>query len=144
YRTALMTLLAVEDKTYRGASIASPSVPWGEAVHAEEPKGYGYNFVWSRDLYQVFSVFDAIGSLDIATDQLEYIYEYQQDDAGFIPQNTYVNGTTRWGGEQMDNISFPQVMAYRLAESGVDFEDVEYSYENVRRSAEYVVRHGPE
>ncbi len=38
YRTALMTLLAVEDKTYRGASIASPSVPWGEAVHAEEPK----------------------------------------------------------------------------------------------------------
>ncbi|WP_367176464.1 glycoside hydrolase family 15 protein [Haloarcula rubripromontorii] len=144
YRTALMTLLAVEDKTYHGASIASPSVPWGEAVHAEEPKGYGYNFVWSRDLYQVFTVFDAIGSLDIATEQLEYIYEYQQDEAGFIPQNTYVNGTTRWGGEQMDNISFPQVMAYRLAEAGVDFEDTEYSYENVRRSAEYVVRHGPE
>jgi glucan 1,4-alpha-glucosidase len=144
YRSALMTLLAVEDKTYQGASIASPSVPWGEAVSAREPKGYGYNFVWSRDLYQVFSVFDFVGFVDIAASQLEYIYRYQQDEAGFIPQNTYVNGTTRWGGEQMDNISLPQVMAYRLAQSGVGFDEVGYDYEHVRRSADYVARHGPE
>jgi len=144
YRAALMTLMAVEDKTYHGASIASPSVPWGEAVHAEEPKGYGYNFVWSRDLYQVFSVFEMVGSIDIAKNQLEYIYEFQQDEAGFIPQNTYVNGTTRWGGEQMDNISFPQVMAYHLAQRGVDLDEVGYGYENIRRSADYVARNGPE
>jgi glucan 1,4-alpha-glucosidase len=144
YRTALMTLMAVEDKTYHGASIASPSVPWGEAVHAAEPKGYGYNFVWSRDLYQVFTVFDIVGSLDIASQQLEYIYEYQQDEAGFIPQNTYINGHTRWGGEQMDNISYPQVMAYQLAEGGVEFDDVGYSYENIRRSADYTARNGPQ
>jgi len=144
YRSALMTLLAVEDKTYQGASIASPSVPWGEAVGAGEPKGYGYNFVWSRDLYQVFSVFDLLGLVDIAASQLEYIYQYQQDEAGFIPQNTYVNGTTRWGGEQMDNISFPQVMAYRLAQTGVGFDEVGYDYEHVRRSASYVARNGPE
>jgi len=144
YRYALMTLMAVEDKTYHGASIASPSVPWGEAVHAAEPKNYGYNFVWSRDLYQVFTVFDIIGSVEIAAQQLEYIYEFQQDEAGFIPQNTYVNGHTRWGGEQMDNISYPQVMAYHLAEAGVDFEDVDYSYENLRRSADYVARSGPQ
>jgi glucan 1,4-alpha-glucosidase len=144
YRYALMTLLAVEDKTYHGASIASPSVPWGVAVDATEAKGYGYNFVWSRDLYQVFTVFDIIGAVDIAADQLAYIYEHQQDETGFIPQNTYVNGTTRWGGEQMDNISFPQVMAYHLAEAGLDFEDVPYDFENVRRSADYVAYHGPE
>ncbi len=144
YRSAIMTLMAVEDKTYHGASIASPSVPWGEAVHATEPKGYGYNFVWSRDLYQVFTAFDLVGSLDIATSQLEYIYEFQQDDAGFIPQNTYINGVTRWGGEQMDNISYPQVMAYHLAEAGIEFDDVDYGYENIRRSADYVTRYGPE
>ncbi|WP_123539377.1 glycoside hydrolase family 15 protein [Halosimplex salinum] len=144
YRTALASLYAVEDKTYAGASIASPSVPWGEAVSADEPKGYGYNFVWSRDLYQVFTVFEAVGRLDIAADQLSYIYEYQQDDTGFIPQNTYINGITRWGGEQMDNISFPQVMAYQLAERGLDFDEVDYDYENVRRSADYVARNGPE
>ncbi|MFC7068764.1 glycoside hydrolase family 15 protein [Halobaculum lipolyticum] len=143
YRTALMTLLAVEDKTYHGASIASPSVPWGEAVPATQQEGYGYNFVWSRDLYQIFTVFTLVGSLDVATDQLEYIYEYQQDESGFIPQNTYVNGATRWGGEQMDNISFPQVMAYQLWEAGVSFDDVDYGYENVRRSADYVARYGP-
>jgi len=144
YRTALMTLLAVEDKTYLGASIASPSVPWGEAVAATEPRGYGYNFVWARDLYQVFTAFTAAGELERAVDQLRYIYEYQQDETGFIPQNTYVNGVTRWGGEQMDNISFPQVMAYHLREAGYGFEDVPYSYEDVRRSANYVSRNGPE
>ena len=144
YRYALMTLLAVEDKTYAGASIASPSVPWGVAVDVTEPKGYGYNFVWSRDLYQVFTVFDIVGDIDTAASQLEYIYEFQQDETGFIPQNTYVNGTTRWGGEQMDNISFPQVMAYHLAEAGLEFDDVGYSYRNVRRSADYVAYNGPE
>jgi glucan 1,4-alpha-glucosidase len=144
YRTALMSLYAVEDKTYAGASIASPSVPWGEAVSADEPKGYGYNFVWSRDLYQVFTVFETVGELDVAAEQLAYIYEYQQDEDGFIPQNTYVNGITRWGGEQMDNISYPAVMAYHLAERGLDFDEVDYDYEQVRRSADYVARNGPE
>jgi len=143
YRSALMGLLAVEDKTYHGASIASPSVPWGEAVTADEPKGYGYNFVWSRDLYQVFSAFNAEKVLNVAVEQLSYIYECQQDETGFIPQNTYVNGITRWGGEQMDNVSFPQVMAYQLAERGFEFDDVPYDYVNVQRSSDYVARHGP-
>ncbi|MGM0591645.1 MAG: glycoside hydrolase family 15 protein, partial [Halobacteriota archaeon] len=143
YRASLMTLRAVEDKTFLGASIASPSVPWGEAVSAEESKGYGYNFVWSRDLYQVFTVFEAIGDFETAANALSYVYRYQQDDRGFIPQNTYLSGRTRWGGEQMDNISFPQVMAYALATRGVDFDEVGYDYENVKRSADYVVRNGP-
>jgi glucan 1,4-alpha-glucosidase len=143
YRTSLMTLLAVEDKTFLGGSIASPSVPWGEAVAAEERKGYGYNFVWARDLYQVFTAFELVDDMETAVTQLEYIYRYQQDENGFIPQNTYLNGITRWGGEQMDNISFPQVMAARLMERGYGFEDVDYDYEHVRRSADYVVRNGP-
>jgi glucan 1,4-alpha-glucosidase len=143
YRAALMCLRAVEDKTFLGAGIASPSVPWGEAVTAEESKGYGYNFVWSRDLYQVFTVFDAVGDVQTAIYALEYIYHYQQDERGFIPQNTYLNGRTRWGGEQMDNISFPQVMAYMLKERGVGFDDVGYDYANVQRSANYVARNGP-
>jgi glucan 1,4-alpha-glucosidase len=110
---------------------------------AEEARGYGYNFVWSRDLYQVFTVFAAVGDLDRAADQLSYIYRFQQDENGFIPQNTYINGITRWGGEQMDNISFPQVMAYHLWEEGYEFPDVEYDYVNVRRSADYVAHNGP-
>jgi len=144
YNAALMTLRAVEDKTYHGASVASPSVPWGEAVHADEQKGYGYNFVWARDLYQVFTASLLTDDLDTAVNQLAYIYEYQQDEDGFIPQNTYLNGITRWGGEQMDNISFPAVMAYQLWAAGVDFADTPYDYEHVRRSADYVARNGPD
>ena len=144
YKTALMCLRAVEDKTFLGAGIASPSVPWGEAVSAEEPRGYGYNFVWSRDLYQVVTAFEAAGDVGIGVQALEYIYEYQQDDDGFIPQNTYLNGRTRWGGEQMDNVSFPQVMAWMLRERGYGFDDVDYGYRNVKRSADYVARNGPE
>jgi glucan 1,4-alpha-glucosidase len=143
YKSCLMALRAVEDKTYIGAGIASPSVPWGEAVTADEPKGYGYNFVWSRDLYQVFTVFEAIGDHKTAADALGYIFEYQQDDEGFIPQNTYVNGLTRWGGEQIDNISFPLIMAYQLADNGIGFDDMDYDYINVKRSADYVARNGP-
>jgi len=144
YLTALMSLRAVEDKTFQGAGLASPSVPWGEAVAAEEAKGYGYNFVWSRDLYQVFTAFEAVEDLDTAVDNLSYIYTYQQDERGFIPQNTYLNGRTRWGGEQMDNVSFPQVMAYSLYERGVGFNEVPYDFANLRRSADYVARNGPE
>ncbi|MFC6726536.1 glycoside hydrolase family 15 protein, partial [Halobium palmae] len=143
YKASLMGLRAVEDKTFLGAGIASPSVPWGEAVSAEESKGYGYNFVWARDLYQVFTVFEAVGDLETATAALEYVYDYQQDDRGFIPQNTYINGKTRWGGEQIDNISFPQVMAYQLREKGVTFDEVDYGFSNVRASADYVARNGP-
>ena len=143
YRSALMTLLAVEDKGYAGASVASPSVPWGEVVTASKSQGTGYNFVWSRDLYQVFTVFDAVDGLDRAIEHLEFIYEYQQQPDGFVPQNTYVNGETRWVGEQMDNVSFPQVMAYHLWERGVSFDDVAYDFENLRLSADYVAQNGP-
>jgi glucan 1,4-alpha-glucosidase len=143
YQVALMSLQAVEDKTFAGAAIASPSVPWGEAVIAEEPKGYGYNFVWSRDLYQTFTVLDIVGEVETAHDALAYVYRYQQDEDGFIPQNTYLSGRTRWGGEQMDNIAFPGVMAYHLYEYGVEFEDSDYEYANLRRSSDYIARHGP-
>jgi len=143
YRACLMVLRAVEDKTYHGASIASPSVPWGESVPADRPKGYGYNFVWSRDLYQVFTILLAVGEHEVAHDALAYVYEHQQDDNGFIPQNTYLHGRTRWGGEQMDNVAFPQVMAAQLAEVGITPEEAAYGYENVRRSADYIANNGP-
>ncbi|SNR23811.1 glycoside hydrolase family 15 protein [Halorubrum vacuolatum] len=144
YRFALMTLAAVEDKRHAGAGIASPSVPWGETEHAAEDRGYGYNFVWSRDLYQVFTALVEVGEIERSADALAYLYNTQQDDDGFLPQNTYINGRTRWGGEQMDNIAFPSVMAWQLYEHGVTLTDADYTYDQVRRSLGYVSRNGPE
>ena len=144
YRFALMTLAAVEDKRHDGAGIASPSVPWGETEYAAEDRGYGYNFVWSRDLYQVFTALIEVGEVDRGANALAYLYNTQQDDDGFLPQNTYIDGRTRWGGEQMDNIAFPSVMAWQLYEHGVAPEDADYTYDQVRRSLGYIAANGPE
>ncbi len=144
YRFALMTLAAVEDKRHDGAGIASPSVPWGETEYADTDRGYGYNFVWSRDLYQVFTALIEVGEVERGADALAYLYNTQQDDTGFLPQNTYIDGRTRWGGEQMDNIAYPSVMAWQLYEHGVSLSEAEYTYDQVRRSVSYVARNGPE
>ena len=143
YRFALMTLAAVEDKRHDGAGIASPSVPWGETEYAAEDRGYGYNFVWSRDLYQVFTALIEVGEVERGADALAYLYNTQQDDDGFLPQNTYIDGRTRWGGEQMDNIAFPSVMAWQLYEHGVLPEEADYTYDQVRRSLGYIAANGP-
>ena len=144
YRFALMTLAAVEDKRQDGAGIASPSVPWGETEYAAEKRGYGYNFVWSRDLYQVFTALIEVGEVERGADALAYLYNTQQDEDGFLPQNTYIDGRTRWGGEQMDNIAFPSVMAWQLHEHGVSPGDADYTYDQMRRSLGYIAVNGPE
>ncbi|MFC7166028.1 glucodextranase DOMON-like domain-containing protein [Halospeciosus flavus] len=145
YKMAAMVLKGVESKQYPGAGIASPSVPWGEAVQANKPQDYGYNYVWSRDLYQAYTALEAMGDVHSAKAATEYLYTVQQRENGFLPQNTYLDGRTRWGGEQMDNISFPAIMAYQLKRRhGLGFDDVDYDYEHVQRSADYVVANGPE
>ncbi len=144
YRSAAMVLKAVEDKTFTGAGIASPSVPWGSAVSARESSDHGYNFVWARDLYQVFTAFDAMGDVDSAVDHLEYVFDYQHDGEGFLPQNTFLDGRTRWGGEQLDEIAFPLVMAAQLdARHGYGFDEASYGYDEIRALAEYLVHGGP-
>ncbi|WP_254279805.1 glycoside hydrolase family 15 protein [Haloarcula marina] len=144
YRVAAMTLAAVEDKTYLGAGIASPSVPWGAAVGAINPSDYGYNFVWARDLYQSFTALRAMGDVAGARRATEYVFEYQQDDSGFVPQNTFLDGRTRWGGEQLDEIAFPLVMAYQLRERhDIGFADASYDFAQIRASANYVANSGP-
>ncbi|QCC51370.1 glycoside hydrolase family 15 protein [Halapricum salinum] len=144
YKTAVMTVKAADSKAYPGAGIASPSVPWGDKVQADEPADYGYSYVWARDLYGSFTAFEAMGDVDAAIDATEYIYEYQQRETGFLPQNTFIDGRTRWGGEQMDEIAFPAVMAYQLKERhGYGVEEASYDYENIAKSAEYVAANGP-
>ncbi|WP_227132005.1 glycoside hydrolase family 15 protein [Halorubellus salinus] len=144
YNAAAMVLKAVEDKTYRGASIASPSVPWGSRVSARDAGDHGYNFVWARDLYQVFTAFDALGDPESAAEHLEYVFAYQHDGDGFLPQNTWIDGRTRWGGEQLDEIAFPLVMVDQLRRRhDYGLADAGYDYAAPRAMAEYLVHGGP-
>jgi glucan 1,4-alpha-glucosidase len=144
YKSSVMTIKAADSKLFPGAGIASPSVPWGDTVQADEPADYGYSYVWARDLYQTFTAFEAAGDIESAIDATEYVYEHQQRETGFLPQNTFVDGRTRWGGEQLDEIAFPALMAQQLkARHGYGLEQAGYDYEHIARSAAYVTAHGP-
>ena len=74
-----MVLKALEDKTYRGAMVASPSIPWGGGPTANEPTTSGYHAVWSRDLYQVATAFLAMGDRAAANRALDYLFRYNRN-----------------------------------------------------------------
>src|SRR6185437_1089221 len=77
FQIAAMTLKGLEDKTYRGAMIASPSIPWGGGPNANEPTISGYHAVWARDLYQVATAFLALGDRASANRAPDYLFNVQ-------------------------------------------------------------------
>ncbi|GGL34550.1 glucan 1,4-alpha-glucosidase [Halarchaeum grantii] len=144
YHFAAMTLKAAESKQFPGAGLAALCVPWGGEVRANGPSDYGYNFVWARDLYQSATAFEAMGDVEAATAAIEYVYEYQQQDDGFVPQNTFIDGRTRWGGEQLDEHALPGLLVHQLVERyGLTFDDVAFDYADVKATADYLAANGP-
>src|SRR5256714_1774946 len=135
---AAMVLKAHEDKTYRGAMIASLSIPWGGGSNANEPNVGGYHLVWSRDLYQVASAFYALGDKASADRALDYLFRVQQKADGSFPQNSWLDGRPFWGSLQLDEVSYPLVLAYQLGRT-----DNETYVKHVRPAADFIVRHGP-
>ena len=135
YDVAVMSLRAHEDKTYRGANIASLTVPWGEASNADEPGVGGYHLVWARDLYQIASAQIAVGDTAAADRSLDYLFDVQQKPDGSFPQNTRLNGTPYWGSLQLDEVAFPIVLADELGRTD--------RWDNVKRAADFLVGRGP-
>ena len=111
FNMAAMVLKALEDKTYRGATIASPSIPWGGGPNANEPTISGYHAVWSRDLYEVATALLAMGDRAGANRALDYLFKIQQKADGSFPQNSRVDGRPIGGALQMDEVAFPIVLA---------------------------------
>ncbi|HLL14368.1 MAG TPA: glucan 1,4-alpha-glucosidase [Pyrinomonadaceae bacterium] len=135
---AAMILRAHEDKTYRGANIASLSVPWGGGATANEPNVGGYHLVWSRDLYQVATAFHALGDKAGADRALNYLFKVQQKADGSFPQNSWLDGRPFWGSLQMDEVAYPLILAYTLGRT-----DNETWTKHVRPAADFLVKHGP-
>jgi glucan 1,4-alpha-glucosidase len=138
YRVAAMTLKAHEDKTFRGANIASLTVPWGQAVNADEAGVGGYHLVWARDLYQVSTAQIAIGDSEAANRSLDYLFEVQQKPDGSFPQNTLLDGTPYFGSLQLDEVAFPIVMAWQLRRT-----DRSTYTEHVKPAADFIIARGP-
>ncbi|MCA1613900.1 MAG: glucan 1,4-alpha-glucosidase [Acidobacteria bacterium] len=135
---AAMVLRAHEDKTFRGAQIASLSVPWGGGANANEPNVGGYHLVWSRDLYQVATALYAMGDKAGADRALDYLFKVQQKPDGSFPQNSWLDGRPFWGSLQLDEVAFPLVLAYTLGRT-----DNETWAKHVKPAADFLVKHGP-
>src|SRR5207248_3760101 len=137
YDTAVMTIKAHEDKAYRGAFVASLTVPWGDAVNADTCCTAGYHAVWARDLYEMATAEIAVGDTAAANRALNYLFTVQERSDGSYPQNTRLNGTPVFGSLQMDEVAFPIVLDWQLGR----FDAA--SYAKVKASADYLVGHGP-
>ena len=135
---AAMVLKGLEDKTHRGAVIASPSTPWGGGPNANEPNTTGYHGVWSRDLYHVATAFDALGDRATATRLLDYLFRVQQKLDGSFPQNSFVDGRPIGNGVQMDQVALPLVLAYQVGRY-----DRSSWLSHIKLAADFIVRNGP-
>ncbi len=138
YDVALMALKAHEDKTYRGANIASLSNPWGQAKNADNCCVTGYQAVWARDLYQVATAQLAAGDAGAANRALDYLFTVQQRPDGSFPQNTRLNGKPVFPSLQLDEVAFPIVLAWQLGRNDP------VTWDRVRRAADFLLRNGPE
>ena len=137
YRRSVQLLLAHEDKTYPGALIASLSIPWGEAK-SDDDLG-GYHLVWTRDMVNSVGGLAAAGDLSTALRALIYLACAQRPDGGF-PQNFWIDGRPYWNGIQLDEVSFPMMLAWRMHKaSALKFFD---PYPMVLRAAYFLIDNG--
>lgn len=163
FRASVALLKSMEDKTFVGAFVASPSVPWGQHLQADRDRVGGYHLVWPRDLYQMATTFMAIGDLASARAALdgylrmqfgaqdgEWVFEDKSQTTpsarrrardGSFKQNTWVGGETYWGALQMDQVAYAPVLAYRLWKAGaLDLREV---WPEIARAADFVRDFGP-
>ncbi len=137
YQVAAMVIRAHEDKTYRGAFVASLTVPWGDAVNADTCCTAGYHAVWARDLYEMATAEIAVGDTAAANRALDYLFDVQERADGSYPQNTRLDGTPVFGSLQLDEVADPILLAWQLGR----FDPA--SYARIKLSAEYLSHHGP-
>lgn len=107
-------LLAHEDKRFNGALVASMSIPWGEANGDSDG---GYHLVWPRDMSQSAGALLAAGETDLPLRALLFLAATQKVD-GSWNQNFYISGKGHWFGTQLDEYSFPILLAHRLRSDG--------------------------
>ncbi|EQD38323.1 Glucan 1,4-alpha-glucosidase, partial [mine drainage metagenome] len=112
FRTSYSLIMAHEDKTNFGAITASLSIPWGEL--SDDSNRGGYHLVWSRDLFNAVTGLMAAGDIETPLKSLIYLDANQLDNGSF-QQNFWINGEPYWSGIQLDQIAYPIMLAYRLA-----------------------------
>ncbi len=138
YRSSQMVLASLEDKTYRGAFVASPTMPWSWGFNddLENPSG-AYHLVWARDLYEKANGLLADGDRAAAERALTYLFETQQKADGSFPQNSTVAGVPHWTNTQLDEVADPIILAWQLGKHDAG------TWGHVKGAADYIVAKGP-
>ncbi len=137
YDVSVMVLAASEDKTYRGAFIASPTMPWAWGTGLENPSA-AHDLVWSRDLYEMATALPAAGDTAAANRALSYLFDWQLKPDGSFPQNSAVDGSLHWTNTQMDEVAALVILAWMLHRTGA----ATYTG-HVKPAANYLVANGP-
>ncbi len=143
YYLSANVLKASEDKTFPGALVASLASPWGQAVSAGDQNNtfFGsYREVFARDVYESWTGLLLDGDQQTARDVVSFMFQSQQLPDGSFPRNSLVNGRLAPDsfGTQLDEASYPILMAYQLGMTGSDL------YQNhIKPAADFVASHGP-
>jgi glucoamylase len=139
YDQSLYVLAASEDKRNRGASVASPTMPWvwGTLTLENTESSGPYHLVWPRDLYHVATAQQLAGDKAGAARLLDFLWRVQKPDGSFW-QNTEVDGREHWTTEQLDETALPIVLSWWLNRRGAS------DWTHVRAAADYLVANGPE
>ncbi len=140
YWASVMAVKAHEDKTFKGAFIASLTIPWGQAVDASGASGAGngYHFVWARDEYEQATGLMAAGDTRAAKDAVNWLFTRQQQPDGHFPQNSRVDGTPDQTNVQLDETAYPLILAWQVGQFNKTF----YS-QHIAKAADYLVANGP-
>jgi len=139
FKASYNLLLSHEDRIYRGAFVASLSIPWGSSRNDESGKG-GYHLVWTRDMVETAMGLLAAGNTAAPLRALIYLAARQAEDGGF-PQNFWVNGDAFRNGTQLDEVAFPVLLASRLHKLHLlgEFDPLVM----VKRAAAFLLHQGP-
>ena len=138
FARSINLLLAHEDKIYPGAMIASMSIPWGEDKSDDELGGY--HLVWTRDMVHCAGALMAAGDTATPLRAMIYLAIAQNEDGGFY-QNFWIDGRPYWTGVQLDEVSFPILLAWRLWKANAlgEFDP----HVTISRACTYLIRKGP-
>ncbi|MGA2553072.1 MAG: glycoside hydrolase family 15 protein, partial [Burkholderiaceae bacterium] len=103
----------------------------------------GYHLVWPRDLAETAGGLLACGAHAEARRVIEYFAAIQEAD-GHWPQNSWLDGTSYWGGTQLDECAFPAlVVDLALREGALGPEDVARIWPMLRLAARFILVNGP-
>lgn len=133
YKRSIIAIKSMEDKDYKGATVASLAIPWGSKAALSEKNGY--HLVWVRDLFFVAFAMYLAGDRKFTNDALDYIVSKLMRPDGSFKQNATIKGEERWNATQMDQVAFPIILASKIGRHNLINE--------LEKSANYLLLNGP-